>query len=613
MRISVNDDSWAFTRLSLQCGCDIVLAEDPNGFRGRTMTAAGAELYWLGYVPSNPLVGTNMTFPYDATMCSTAPTVTPPAPNECNLVTSTSNARRADSRYDPKFIEFLSPDGTWTAPQPVLGGWVRFGMEYTDTVVTPTDAQAVRLSVSSTGDDLSFWKLELDCGACATVLIQDPNGAAGRVQGDDGWADYWLMPRPFQGAGAQSQQYSVSLSSCAPTQAPTAPPPSAAPTLSIAFWFKVWTADTGVRDRASNTFGQPMVAFMVDGVWTDNTRLSVGARVGSTIQQYVTLANWPTQVVLSLDHSDSWQFWRVAMYMENRDCEVVLLENPSGQTGSELDGDTEGVYWLGRRLSAVQTTYLTPYNPDTGETMECVANHNGAAYDGYLTTCRVEVDHESGAAIHTNDDGSYSLNIPADILETVELIITPDLSDCSDVGSGEALAIVLRGPPGCTALTPLTTLLAAVMRAANATVADADAMTKSALSLPAGEPLMHHDAIASATNVNATHEDAADALQSMVALTKVHSFLLQVRGGGCVESGEKGFGHGARKIMGPLNEAQRPRVRGVRVVALGAGYNRGEGNRRASRNGLRELIAALASLRIQRTRHRRVCCWRGSG
>jgi hypothetical protein len=42
------------------------------------------------------------------------------------------------------------------------------------------------------------------------------------------------------------------------------------------------------------------------------------------------------------------------------------------------------------------------------------------------------------------------------------------------------------------------------------------------------------------------------------------------------------FGTGRQK---PLNEGQIPNLRGVRV-ALGTGYDPGEGNRRAARNGL---------------------------
>jgi hypothetical protein len=44
-----------------------------------------------------------------------------------------------------------------------------------------------------------------------------------------------------------------------------------------------------------------------------------------------------------------------------------------------------------------------------------------------------------------------------------------------------------------------------------------------------------------------------------------------------------GLLRGGRKW--PLNEAQRPQFRGVRVALLGTGYNPGEGNRWASRNG----------------------------
>jgi hypothetical protein len=43
-----------------------------------------------------------------------------------------------------------------------------------------------------------------------------------------------------------------------------------------------------------------------------------------------------------------------------------------------------------------------------------------------------------------------------------------------------------------------------------------------------------------------------------------------------------GFGSARQKV--PLNAGQIPNFRGVRV-ALGAGYSRAEGNRRASRNG----------------------------
>jgi hypothetical protein len=518
------NDAWGFSKLSMQCACDIVLAEDPNGEQGRQQGAPNSEQYWLGERAANPLISTNLTFAYDATMCSAAPTGAPPAPDMCALVSSINSQWWSGvGRVDPKFVEFQQTDGMWTAPQRILGGWVLSGRTYTDDLQVPVGAQAIRVSTSSNADAVGLWKLVLDCGVgCPIVLLEDPNGKSGTARLDAGYEAYWLDSTVAGGV----KTFPLSLSTCAPTAAPTAPPPTAAPTLSVGFWFKVWTADSAIRD---GTWGSPMVAFMVNGVWTDATRLANSARRGSLNQQYVTLAAWPTQVVLTMDNKDDWQFWRVSMFVENRNCEVVLLENPAGSSGSALDGTTDGVYWLGRKLSTTQITYLTPYNPDQGETQECVASLGGAAYDGYLTTCRVQVDHESGIAIHTNDDGSYSLDAPADVLETVELVITPDLDDCSDVGTGEALAIVLRGPPGCTALTPMTTLLAAVMAAANATVADADAMIRSALGLPAGEPLMHHDAIATSTHVNATHEDAADSLQTMVALTKVHSFLLQVR------------------------------------------------------------------------------------
>jgi hypothetical protein len=103
-------DGWAFSKLSLQCACDIVLAEDPNGETGRLSGAPSSEQYWLGELPSNPLISNNLTFPYDATMCSSAPTGAPPAPNMCAVVSSISTAASSGANRDPKFVEFQIQD-----------------------------------------------------------------------------------------------------------------------------------------------------------------------------------------------------------------------------------------------------------------------------------------------------------------------------------------------------------------------------------------------------------------------------------------------------------------------------------------------------------------------
>jgi hypothetical protein len=117
-------DSWSFWKVTMQCGCFQVLAENPIGNYGTqlpdpTFTAPTApaddwQRWWMGGSGAEASV-TSMDFPYDPSLCTAAPTLAPPSDSVCILRAVTSRARYASSYASGKFAEFMV-NGKWTAP-----------------------------------------------------------------------------------------------------------------------------------------------------------------------------------------------------------------------------------------------------------------------------------------------------------------------------------------------------------------------------------------------------------------------------------------------------------------------------------------------------------------
>ena len=104
-----------------------------------------------------------------------------------------------------------------------------------------------------------------------------------------------------------------------------------------------------------------------------------------------------------------------------------------------------------------------------------MGTHHGGAYDGYLGSCAISLLHpEANVSVGTNDDGGFSMMGPADVVATAILVLTPDLDGCGDPNTGVTLAIKMMSPPGSTALSPMSTLIVAVMIEGNMTEEEAD-------------------------------------------------------------------------------------------------------------------------------------------
>lgn len=58
----------------------------------------------------------------------------------------------------------------------------------------------------------------------------------------------------------------------------------------------------------------------------------------------------------------------------------------------------------------------------------------------------------------SSPNGTFYLYGPPEVVQQVHLLLTPDYDACADNATGTSLAVHLRGPPGSTALTPLSTL-----------------------------------------------------------------------------------------------------------------------------------------------------------
>ena len=74
----------------------------------------------------------------------------------------------------------------------------------------------------------------------------------------------------------------------------------------------------------------------------------------------------------------------------------------------------------------------------------------------------------------TNPDGSFSITGSAEAVANAIMVLTPDLGECADVGTGTILAIKMMGPPRSTALSPMSTLMVSVMLAGNLTQEEGD-------------------------------------------------------------------------------------------------------------------------------------------
>ena len=122
----------------------------------------------------------------------------------------------------------------------------------------------------------------------------------------------------------------------------------------------------------------------------------------------------------------------------------------------------------------------------------------GSVVNGYVAGATVFQDlngnnkwDEGEPKTETGSDGSFTLKQQLD--SSAPIVISGGI----DISTGLAYSNILKGPPGATVITPLTTLISALM-ASGKSQADAEAAVLKAFDLPTGTNLLTFDPVAKA-------------------------------------------------------------------------------------------------------------------
>ena len=197
--------------------------------------------------------------------------------------------------------------------------------------------------------------------------------------------------------------------------------------------------------------------------------------------------------------------------------------------GALLDFETAPTHTLTVRVSDGTLSDDATVEITVGDAPESFA---GRAIDGYVAGATVFADADmdgeldAGEATATTDlNGNFTL-----VDATGPLVMFGG----TDISTGLAFTGVLRAPAGSTVVTPLTTLVAALVDAGQS-VGEATANVKNALGIATSIDLLHLDPVPAAAGGN------ADALQVLAAGIQVQSAITQIsallHGAGAADAG----------------------------------------------------------------------------
>lgn len=123
-------------------------------------------------------------------------------------------------------------------------------------------------------------------------------------------------------------------------------------------------AFTSSADMAATT-GCVHVSFKVNKVWSQPMEFFCGAKLGQVKRKSFTLAAFPTKLLVALNSTDTWGFWKVTID------DLVVIEDRAGQYGSH-DFDamaheySDTSYWLESPPRTVSFANIAPA-PTTGQ------------------------------------------------------------------------------------------------------------------------------------------------------------------------------------------------------------------------------------------------------
>lgn len=406
----------------------------------------------------------------------------------------------------------------------------------------------IELQTTRSNDNWGFWKVwvtfvnSTSGNSCTIVLREDEEGAAGHTHPREKkmrhWHRYWMGEH----GGRKKQRFHIhssdmdecnavdiyregraTMEACIAEKGPTHQ-------INVAV-SKAKDADGEDKD------GKLWVQYLVEGEWTELDILADGKmKSGKIYTADAYLPIFPDEVRVTCDpNMDAVGFWKVWISHIDPDtkeeCDVVLVEDPNGISGTAIDrnpGDDDDeaeedweLYWIGNLAQTGEMSWPIVLNDS------CMGTHQGVAYDGYLGNCSISLLHpEENVTVSTSSDGTFSLTGSADAVQNAILVLTPDLDGCGDSKTDASLSIKLMSPPGSVTLSPLSTLIVSVMLEGNMTEDQADEKIRMALGLPwTGQYLHNFDAIESIVN-SVDFITVDHGLQVMVALSKVHLFIL---------------------------------------------------------------------------------------
>lgn len=177
-------NNWGIWKVELLCGGPGTILEDPAGETGThhpayDPDAVNWEPYWVG-----DMANSSMVLDYDYfSFITFSPTLAPKPWNSTYVELSawTSMARDADSTFGNKWVRFMVFD-EWT-PQLPLFTTCTLGQNVRGSYVLDSYPTYVMIGADEGSDTWGYWKLTLDTGYGAIVLLEDPNGKKGTLHG----------------------------------------------------------------------------------------------------------------------------------------------------------------------------------------------------------------------------------------------------------------------------------------------------------------------------------------------------------------------------------------------------------------------------------------------
>ena len=169
-----------------------------------------------------------------------------------------------------------------------------------------------------------------------------------------------------------------------------------------------------------------------------------------------------------------------------------------------------------------------PYPPTP--TPPPAANQAGKGADGYLGGCTFYSDANNNGALDAGEVSAVSSPTTGAFTLSVAPYATLRLlpgGNCTDTGTGLAVASALSAPAGYKVVSPVSTVAASVLVASpGISVASATLTALTALGLTQGTPLSSYDFVAGAVAGDAYYASALSAVTKVAAIASVGAALL---------------------------------------------------------------------------------------